>query len=130
MSLWSRLLRSMLGRAETRAALQHVGVWGVLDDVTRLLPHLPPRDGAGEAASEAALQLLARASEDDLRAWAARSERSRWPAWSVQVLESGDPATLALAALHPDDTLRRAALARLEGYEDALASRIVRVAKR
>ena len=121
MGFFDFLMRQIAGRAEARADLVNVGALGTTRDLPDLLPLLPPRDAFGEAAGEAALRILARASTRDLEAYARLA-----PAWShltaTDVEASRDPGTIALATFHPAAAIRAAARARLDHVGGDLAT--------
>lgn len=129
MGLFDSLLRMIAGRAEARADLINVGAHGTVRDLPDLLQLLPPLDAFGEAASDAALVILGRASDRELDAWDEASQAlvgMRFQRLDVAALEgSRDPATVALASFHRDPTVRAAALRRLEEAPDALSRRLV-----
>lgn len=120
------LFRQIAGRAEARADLVNVGARGTTGDLPDLLPLLPPRDSFGEAAGEAALRILARASRADLERYAALS-----PPWRLtpdDLQRSRDPGTTALAAFHPDAAVRAVARTRLRAEGGDLARTLLELA--
>jgi hypothetical protein len=128
MGFFDFLMRQIAGRAEARADLVNVGAMGTVRDLPDLLSLLPPRDSFGEAAGEAALRILSRATGEELAAYA--DAAPRWEHVQAADIEaSRDPGTLALAAFHPDPRVRAGALARLERTEGALAESIVAIVR-
>lgn len=129
MGLFDFLMRQIAGRASARADLINVGAFGTLRDLPDLLPLLPPVDAFGEAASEAALRILDRASNDELARWdeiARQGSGLRWHHWSCNDIDaSNDPGFLAVATFHPREDLRRAAVRRLDPADGALAARLL-----
>lgn len=131
MGLFDFLMRQIAGRAEARAALIQLGGHGTVDDLPALLPHLPPIDAFGEAASEAALRILDRASEQELARWNEHGQAGgglRWHRLQAADLEaSRDLGSIALGSFHPRAEVRAAAVARLEATPGALAARLARL---
>ncbi len=120
MGLFDFLMRQVAGRAEARADLVNVGALGTIRDLPDLLPLLPPRDSFGEAASEAALRILSRASTSELDAYARLAPA--WPHLSAADVEaSRDPGTIALAAFHARADVRAAACLKLANTAGELA---------
>ena len=119
MGFFDFLMRTIAGRAEARADLVNVGAHGTLRDLPDLLPLLPPRDSFGEAAGEAALRILARASRAELAAYAAHAPR--WNVSAHDVEHSLDPGTIALAALHGDEAVVAIARTQLQRTDGELA---------
>lgn len=131
MGLFDFLMRQIAGRAEARADLVNVGAFGTTHDLPDLLPHLPPIDAFGEAASEAALRILDRASNDELARWDEAARNGGGLRWhrlqSTDIEASRDPGSIALAAFHPREDVRRAAVKRLHGTDGELAARLLEV---
>lgn len=129
MGFFDFLMRQIAGRAEARADLVNVGAFGTIRDLADLLPLLPPIDAFGEAASEAALRILDRASDEDLALWDERARVDGSLRWhrlrGADIEASRDPGTIALAAFHPREDVRAAAVRRLETTEGALAKRLL-----
>lgn len=129
MGLFDYLMRQVAGRAQARADLVNVGAHGTARDLIDLLPLLPPLDAFGEAASEAVLRILDRATDTELGAWdeASRSLRGmRFHRLGADDVEtSRDLGTLALAVFHPEAAVRAAAMRRLEAEEGALPARLL-----